>query len=52
MGLKVSNLKPSPNPIYGFMGDSITLVGVISLPMTMGDYPRQSCVMADFLVIA
>ena len=26
-------------------------MGVISLPMTMGDYPKQSCVMANFLVI-
>ena len=26
-------------------------MGVISFPMTLGDYPLQSCVMADFLVI-
>ena len=51
MGLKVSDLKPSPNPIYGFMGDSIIPLGVISLPMTLSEYPRQSCVMADLLVI-
>ena len=51
IGLKVSDLKPSPNPIYSFIGDSITPMGVISLPMTLGEYPRQSCVMADFLVI-
>ena len=51
MWLKLSNLKPSPNLIYGFTGDSITPMGVISLPMTLGEYSRQSCVMADFLVI-
>ena len=51
MGLKVSGLKPSPNMIYGFTRDSVTPMGVISLPMTLGEYPRQSCVMADFLVI-
>ena len=51
MGLKVGNLKPSPNPVYVFTRDSVTLIGVISLPMIVGDYPRQSCVMADFLVI-
>ena len=51
MGLKVSNLKPSLNPIYGFTGDSVIPLGVISLPMTSGEYPRQSCVVADFLVI-
>ena len=51
MGLKVSDLKLSPNPVYGFTGDSVTPMGVISLPMTAEDYPRQSCVIADFLVI-
>ena len=51
MKLKVSDLKPSPNPVYGFTGDSVVLLGVISLLMTLGEYHRQSCVMADFLVI-
>ena len=51
MGLKVSDLKPSPNPIYSFTGDSVITLGVISLPMTLGGYPRQSYVMTDFLVI-
>ena len=51
MGLKVSDLKPFPNQVYRFIGDSVMLMGVISLPMTLGDYPRQSCVMANFLVI-
>ena len=26
-------------------------MGVISLPMTVGEYPKQSCVVADFLLI-
>ena len=51
MGLKVNDLKSSPNPIYGFTGDSVILLRVISFPMTLGEYPGQSCVMADFLVI-
>ena len=51
MGRKVSDLKPSPNPVYGFAGDSVTPIGVISLPMTMEDYPRQSYVIVNFLVI-
>ena len=51
MGLKISDLKPSPNPIYSFIGDSITPMGVISLPMTLEEYPRQSYMMTDFLVI-
>ena len=40
MGLTVSDLKPSPNPVYGFMGDSVVPLGVISLPMMLGEYPR------------
>ena len=51
MGLKVSDLKTFPNPVYRFTGDTVTPMRVISLPMTLGDYLRQSCVMADFLVI-
>ena len=51
MGLKVSDLKPSPNLIYGFTGDSVIPMGVISFPMTLREYPRQSCVMKNFLVI-
>ena len=51
IGLKVSDLKPSPNPVNGFTGDSVIPLGVISFSMTLGEYPRQSCVMASFLVI-
>ena len=51
MGLKVNDPKPSPNPVYDFKGDLVIPLGVISLPMTLEEYPRQSCVMADFLVI-
>ena len=51
MGLKVSDLKPSPNLVYSFTGDFVIPLGVISLPMTLGEYSRQSCVMANFLVI-
>ena len=51
MRLKVSDLKPLPNLIYGFIGDSVIPLGVISLSMTLGEYLRQSCVMVDFLVI-
>ena len=51
MGLKDNDLRPSPNPIYRFIGDSIVPVGIITLPLIVGEYPRESCVMADFLVI-
>ena len=40
MGLKVKDLKPSHNLVYGFIGNSVTPMGVISLLMIMGDYLR------------
>ena len=51
IGLKACDLKPSPNLVYDFTGDSVIPMGIISLPMIMGEYPRQSYVMSDFLVI-
>ena len=49
--MKVRDLKPSSNSVYGFIGDSVIPLGVILLPMTLGEYPRQSCIMTDFLEI-
>ena len=51
MGLKNNNLRPSPNPVYDFTGDSVTPMGVVTLPMTVREYPKQSYVMVDFMVI-
>ena len=51
MGLKNNDLRPSPNPIYSFTGDFVTPMGVITLPMIMGEYSRESYGMANFLVI-
>ena len=51
IGLKNNNLRPSPNPIYHFTGDSVIPMGVITLLVTVRECPRESCVMTDFLVI-
>ena len=51
MGLKNNDLRPSSNLIYSFTGDSVTPMGVITLPISVREYPRESCVMYDFLVI-
>ena len=40
IGLKFSNLKPSPNLVYGFTRDSVIPLGVISLLITLGEYQR------------
>ena len=46
-----SDLRPSPNPIYGFTRDSVVLMEVIMLLLIVGEYPRESYMLADFLVI-
>ena len=40
IGLKVSDLKPSPNPVYNFKRDPVVPLEVISLPMTLREYRR------------
>ena len=40
IGLKVSDLKPLTNPVYDFTRDSVVPLGVISLPMILGEYPK------------
>ena len=42
IGLKDNDLRPSPNPIYGFTGDFAVPIGVITLLLTVGEYPRES----------
>ena len=41
MGLKDSDLRPSPSPIYGFTGDSVIPLGIITLLLMVGNYPRN-----------
>ena len=51
MGLDNRVLKPSTSPLFGFMNNYITPVGTITLPITLGDYPRQATCMANFVVV-
>lgn len=37
MGIKKSKLTSNSQPLYGVIGDSIILEGVIRLPLTVGD---------------
>ena len=48
MGLRNIDLRSSPNPIDSFIGDCVTPMGVITLPMMVREYPKESSVMADF----
>ena len=51
MGLGLHQLTPTPTPLYGFTGNSLTLVGSIKLAMIVGTYPRISIVMTNLLVV-
>ena len=51
MRLGLHQLTPTPTPLYGFTGDSLTPVGSIKLALTVGTYPRISTVMANFLIV-
>ncbi|KAL5756490.1 hypothetical protein ACOSQ2_021236 [Xanthoceras sorbifolium] len=51
MELKQNHLRPSSEPLYGFTVDSIIPLGLITLPLTLGELARQATTMADFLII-
>nr|XP_009387420.1 PREDICTED: uncharacterized protein LOC103974340 [Musa acuminata subsp. malaccensis] len=44
-------LKPMNSTLTGFTGESISPLGTITLPLTLGEVPRTKTVMATFLVV-
>nr|XP_009383128.1 PREDICTED: uncharacterized protein LOC103970940 [Musa acuminata subsp. malaccensis] len=51
LGLSRDNMKPILSALTGFTGDSISPLGAITLPLTLGAPPRSKTVMTTFLVI-
>jgi hypothetical protein len=51
MGIARDKIKPFGLPLVGFTGERVPIMGVISLPIKCGTSPKDSTVMADFLVI-
>ncbi|XP_065012911.1 uncharacterized protein LOC135641477 [Musa acuminata AAA Group] len=51
LALSRENMKPMCSALTGFIGDSISLLGVITLPLTLGAPPRSKTVMTTFLVV-
>ncbi|XP_062100642.1 uncharacterized protein LOC133806568 [Humulus lupulus] len=51
MGLGVKHLKACHSSLYRFTGDLIQPLGVIELALTMGEQPRQTTIMANFIVV-
>ncbi|XP_065023311.1 uncharacterized protein LOC135649130 [Musa acuminata AAA Group] len=51
LGLARRNLSPMCSALTDFTGDSISPLGSISLPLTLGTPPRSKTVMTTFLVV-
>ncbi|XP_064987278.1 uncharacterized protein LOC135626017 [Musa acuminata AAA Group] len=51
LGLARENLSPMCSALTGFTGDSISPLGAITLPLTLGTPPRSKTVMTAFLVV-
>ena len=51
MGLSESELSPATFPLYGFTGDHVIPIGIVKLTMTVGEHPRVSTVVVEFLVV-
>ena len=51
MNLDGAKLRPVKTPLYGFTGERVDVEGLITLPVTMDEVPRQVIRMIDFLVV-
>ncbi|KAL2251632.1 UNVERIFIED_CONTAM: Retrovirus-related Pol polyprotein from transposon [Sesamum indicum] len=51
MGLENIRLEPVRIPLVGFGGSEVTSLGMIELPVSMGDEPRRRTTMMKFLVV-
>ncbi|XP_064957864.1 uncharacterized protein LOC135608754 [Musa acuminata AAA Group] len=51
LGLVKENLSPMCSALTGFTGDSISPLGAVTLPLTLGTQPKSKTVMTTFLVV-
>ena len=51
MGIKANALKECVGGLVGFTGHEAPIVGILTLPMTLGEWPRAATEMIDFLVM-
>ncbi|XP_064944526.1 uncharacterized protein LOC135596397 [Musa acuminata AAA Group] len=51
LGLARENLSPMCSTLTGFTGDSISSLGAVTLPLTLGTPPKSKTVMTTFLVV-
>ncbi|XP_065012864.1 uncharacterized protein LOC135641433 [Musa acuminata AAA Group] len=51
LGLVRENMKPVCSTLTGFTGASISSLGAVTLPLTLGVFPKTKTVMTSFLVV-
>ena len=51
MGLTERKLSPTTSPLYGFTRDHVIPKGTLKLAVTVGEHPRLSTVMTEFLIV-
>ncbi|XP_011102166.1 uncharacterized protein LOC105180202 [Sesamum indicum] len=51
MGLENIRLEPDRTPLVGFGGSEVASLGMVELPVSMGDEPRWKTTMVKFLVV-
>ncbi|KAL2232806.1 UNVERIFIED_CONTAM: Retrovirus-related Pol polyprotein from transposon [Sesamum indicum] len=51
MGLAKARLEPVKTPLVGFRGSEVASLGMIELPVSMGEEPKRKTLMVKFLVV-
>ena len=51
MSLTRDDLDPNNSPFYNFTRDHVVPKGVVKLTITVGEHPRTSTILANFLVV-
>ncbi|KAL2249877.1 UNVERIFIED_CONTAM: Retrovirus-related Pol polyprotein from transposon [Sesamum indicum] len=51
MGLENIRLEPVKTPLVGFDGSEVASLGMVELPVSMGDEPKRKTTMVKFLVV-
>ncbi|KAI0497245.1 hypothetical protein KFK09_020468 [Dendrobium nobile] len=51
MGLTREKLQPAASPLYGFDNRPVRVEGMISLPVVLGEFPRQATHSIQFIVV-
>ncbi|KAL2231769.1 UNVERIFIED_CONTAM: Retrovirus-related Pol polyprotein from transposon [Sesamum indicum] len=51
MGLENARLEPVKTPLVGFGGSEVASLGMIELPVSMGEEPKRKTLMVKFLVV-